>query len=159
MQASRKRWKAGSQGNKTYNSPSTGKELVDRYCILAIHHRRCPVTPDPPWFDVICPHHTQRSKGYFHPYEWQDFADFLCANGNIDEFYVTAYLLLRMTNPPKMKIISSTNTPKVLATTIVFKIAPRNRNKAIATWCVAKNAINWRKNLFPTEKWTHESWS
>ena len=47
-----------------------------------------------------------------------------------------------MTNPPKIKITSITNTPKVLATTIVFKIAPRNRNKAIATWCVAKNAIN-----------------
>jgi hypothetical protein len=47
-----------------------------------------------------------------------------------------------MTNPPKMKIISSTNIPKVMATTIVFKKAPRNRNKAIATWCVAKNAIN-----------------
>jgi hypothetical protein len=53
-----------------------------------------------------------------------------------------AYLLLRMTNPPKMKIMSSTNIPKVLATTIVFKTAPRNRNKAIAIWCVAKKAIN-----------------
>jgi hypothetical protein len=48
--------------------------------------------------------------------------------------YMGTYLLLDMRNPPKMKTISSTNIPKVLATTIVFKIAPRNRNIAIAIW-------------------------
>lgn len=37
--------------------------------------------------------------------------------------------------------------PNVLATTIVFKIAPSNRNMATAIWCVKKYARNWLKNL------------
>jgi len=37
--------------------------------------------------------------------------------------------------------------PNVLATTIVFKIAPSNRNMATAIWWVKKYASNWLKNL------------
>lgn len=37
--------------------------------------------------------------------------------------------------------------PNVLATTIVFKIAPNNRNMATAIWWVKKYARNWLKNL------------
>lgn len=37
--------------------------------------------------------------------------------------------------------------PNVLATTIDLKIAPSNRNKAKAIWCVQKYARNCLKNL------------
>jgi hypothetical protein len=49
--------------------------------------------------------------------------------------------------PPNKKTISIVNMPNVLATTIVFKIAPSNRNRATAIWCVKKYARNWLKNL------------
>jgi hypothetical protein len=52
-----------------------------------------------------------------------------------------------MRNPPNKKTISSENMPNVLATTIVCKIAPSNRNMATAIWWVKKYARNWLKNL------------
>jgi hypothetical protein len=57
-----------------------------------------------------------------------------------------------MTNPPNKKKKSSTNIPNVLATTIVFKIAPSNLNIAPAIWCIQKYASSWLKNLKPAER-------
>jgi hypothetical protein len=57
------------------------------------------------------------------------------------------YLRLGRRIPANRKIRSIANMPNVLATTIVFKIAPSNRNKATAIWCVKKYARNWLKNL------------
>jgi hypothetical protein len=59
---------------------------------------------------------------------------------NIKYFYMIACIPLGMRNPPNIKTIRSTNIPKVLATTIDLKIAPRNRNNASAIWWVAKKA-------------------
>lgn len=56
--------------------------------------------------------------------------------------------------PANKKIRSITNMPNELATTIVFKIAPSNRNKAKAIWCVKKNARSWAKNLKSVQRGT-----
>ena len=71
---------------------------------------------------------------------------------------MTGCLPLGMTNPPNKKIIRITNIPKVLATTIDFKTAPRNRNKPIAIWWVAKKAKSIRKNLQWATRWIIELW-
>ena len=58
----------------------------------------------------------------------------------MNAFVMIACLPLGMRNPPNMKIRRITNIPKVLATTIDFKTAAINLNKAIAIWWVAKKA-------------------
>lgn len=45
----------------TYSAPSFVEKLIDSNGILSIHHRRNIVTPNHPWFNVIC---TKKSNIY-----------------------------------------------------------------------------------------------
>lgn len=40
--------------SENYLSPTVPKKFVSYYCILRIHQRRTPITPYPPFFDVLC---------------------------------------------------------------------------------------------------------
>ena len=108
--------------SRTYFAPTLPKEFIYHYCILCIHQRGRPVTPNPPFLDIICSI-DQIRKGNKNSLLGVMHKKVLC--------FLKKYFLIipcDRIKPPNAKSISKANAPNVFATIMFLPAAAINRN-------------------------------